>query len=940
MVAKLNRVLPLLAVALCLLAGAARADTIWTEGEDHGIAMVRSDPAYAEAELSKLSGAELVSHSADRPGVVQYRFGAPEAGEYAFWIRCSTGSAGLSYRLNGGPWTAVDLDRATDPVSVGGEGESARSVAWVPAGEVGLKASNALLFRFEGDGASRGAIDCFMLTDGELTPSGTEKPDDVVSAQPSRPRAGGGRSPGGGSRAGRRGGQLGTWAFTPGRDTFSDRALLDLRDLNEEVAGQHGFVRTTGDGGFVRGDGEPIRFWAANTSVWQVEDANLMYDHARFLAKRGVNTVRWHGSIEAKKEGSKLGDIDPQARDNLWRGVAAAKKAGVYTTLSPYYPHRTKVRKSWNIDSPQGNMTCLVFFDPRVQDAYKSWLRAIFEPENPHTGVPLKDEPAVAIIQVQNEDSMLFWTVDQVKGGERRLLERKFGDWVAEKYGSLRQARQAWQGTELDGDAPSAGRMAIYDLWNLTGGPVDQFGPPGPGEAARKADQTQFYVHLMRSWFEEVERFLREEIGAQQVINAGNWKTADTLRLGDLERYAYTANQVVGVNRYYGGGAHIGKNSGWAIVNGDKFANNSVLFDPVKLPVALKQPAGHPIIIPESNWVPPLAYQSEGPFLTAVFQSLNGVDALYWFSFAGMNAKRPQWPQGPNVQWRQPASANGYLSSIGKWTADTPEVLGNFPAAALLWRRGYVQRGEAAVHERRNLADLWHRRVPIIAEAGTFDPNRDRGQFAPESNIKQDVDRLAYGVGPVEVTFGADPSESKVGQLGEYIDRDAGVVGSNTGQVEWDYGRGICTLNAPKARGVTGFLNRAGRFELGDLTVESGNDYATVFVVSMDDKELAASGRILVQCGTVARPTGWRQRPTTWQDDQGNRHEGFEVVNFGQAPWRIVENDVTVTLRNEGLSEATALDPNGMPRGQAALERDGETVTLTMPRDAKYVVLQ
>jgi hypothetical protein len=46
-----------------------------------------------------------------------------------------------------------------------------------------------------------------------------------------------------------------TWPFEPARDEFSTAALLDLRSLNETVAGETGFVRVGPQGGFVRGDG-------------------------------------------------------------------------------------------------------------------------------------------------------------------------------------------------------------------------------------------------------------------------------------------------------------------------------------------------------------------------------------------------------------------------------------------------------------------------------------------------------------------------------------------------------------------------------------------------------------------------------------------------------------------------------------------------------------
>ena len=63
----------------------------------------------------------------------------------------------------------------------------------------------------------------------------------------------------------------------------------------------------------------------------------------------------------------------------------------------------------------------------------------------------------------------------------------------------------------------------------------------------------------------------------------------------------------------------------------------------------------------ESGWVNPLAFQSEGPFLSAVYLSLTGVDALYWFNTSKVNYDLdPFFPyqqvrgQRPLMKWRLP----------------------------------------------------------------------------------------------------------------------------------------------------------------------------------------------------------------------------------------------------------------------------------------------
>src|SRR5262249_2782694 len=159
-------------------------------------------------------------------------------------------------------------------------------------------------------------------------------------------------------------------AFRPTRDSFSAAALWDLSQLNEETAGEHGFIGLSPDGNsFVRGDGQPIRFWGGTTSVQKIarakKDQRPLIYHARFLAKRGVNLVRLHGYLQPKSEGSRVTDVDEDELDEIYRLVAAMKKAGIYTAISPFWPSNARLQKSWGVADP-GNSNCtgLLFFDP------------------------------------------------------------------------------------------------------------------------------------------------------------------------------------------------------------------------------------------------------------------------------------------------------------------------------------------------------------------------------------------------------------------------------------------------------------------------------------------------------------------------------------------------------------------------------------------------
>ncbi len=723
-----------------------------------------------------------------------------------------------------------------------------------------------------------------------------------------------------------------TWAFVPPTDTFSPDALLDLRSLNEKTAGESGFLRRSADGNsFVNGKGTPIRFWAVDEYVQNTDDDAMLAHKARWLAKRGVNMVRVHTQIAPTAPESAITDVDEKEVNRIWRLVAAMKKEGIYTTISPYWGIHVKAQKNWNIPGVAAGqeLGSLVFLDPTLQSGYRAWLKALYAGPNPRTGMSLAADPAVAIIQIQNEDSLLFWTGQDIKGEQLARLQARFGVYLTKKYGSLVKANAAWGGETpgtdefqaKQGDAFDKGKVGIYIVWQWT---QKQSGY----RQKRLSDQLAFYTETMRDFNAETGKYLRETLGCKQLVNAGNWRPADPTLLFDAERYSYGANEVMAVNRYFDG-LHTGPQNGWAINAGDTFANNSVLFDPRGMPTSIKQPVGYPMILPEMEWVSPTLYQSEGPFLTAAYQSLSGVDASYFFADGDV----PEW---------QPAILGNNLP--GKWNIATPMQLGQFPAAALLFRGGYLKEAQPVVHEERAVEDIWERRSPLIAEEGGYDPNRDSGDLPARSAVKTGVDPLAFLVGPVEVVYGGDPAKSRVApDLASHIDGRHKLVTGGTGEERLNYDKGIAVVNAPKAQGATGFLARAGgKIALTDVSIQSSDEYATVAVVSMDGVPIRTSRKILVQVGTTARPTGWQDKlaDASAADERGAKRQ---VVATGANPWAVRQSAITLTVRNAAIRSMVVLDANGMATRTMPLARaksGAGAVTFAVPPDTLYVILR
>lgn len=732
-----------------------------------------------------------------------------------------------------------------------------------------------------------------------------------------------------------------TWAFRPERDSFSAQSQLDLRYLNEKMAGETGFVRASPQGDLLRGDGKPLRLWAVNSSAVDNKEARPLWTlgppdlarHARFLAKRGVNMVRLHRQLNPDLKatpGAAMGDINRAEQDAIWRTVAAMRKEGIYTTLSPYWANDMQLSPGWGVaGGAKQSANGLLFFDANLQQAYKSWLRQLLTEKNPYTGIPLAQDASVAIIQLQNEDSLLFWSVDRIQGPQRLALERRYGSFLQQKYGTLEQARSAWRFAAESSDAPADGRMALLPIWQLTtdarawpliGDPMDPLG----GKARRRADQTEFLSHTMHAFNTSMVNYLRRDLGVRQLVNAGNWKTASSRHLNDAERWSYTAGDVDAANAYTGG-VHKGTNDGWAIGNGDLFTNDSVLRHPRQLPINLKQTQGRPMLLTEGNWVMPNNLGAEGPFLIAAYASLSGVDGYYWFTTG-------------DEGWSPPQSANGYLASQAKWIFGTPDILGSFPAAALAYRLGYIRQGAPVLLENRPLADLWQRKAPLLTEAASFDPNRDAGDSAKTSGEQTAVSPDAYLVGPVQVAFGKDPAQTQLAALAPWI--SPGRLRSNTGELVWDAERGFCTVNAPRVQGVVAHFASAPSHALQDLTFVSGNSFGAAMAVSLDGAPLKTSRRVLLQYATQSRPDGWSEVRATIPLEDGAQTKGFAVKSIGQAPWRVQSAQLDVTIRNPVLRTAKVLDMNGMVVQTLQLKVDADGAHLRFPANAMYVVLQ
>src|SRR5690606_36200164 len=118
----------------------------------------------------------------------------------------------------------------------------------------------------------------------------------------------------------------------------------------------------------------------------------------------------------------------------------------------------------------------LLYFNDAFEAMYRDWWRAVLTGENPY-GPPLREEPALAYVEMLNEDSTFFWTFNPDRGArgnipdpQRAILERNVADWLRARHQgmTLEEIRSAkWDGVSSPQDDFESGRVGIRSLWRL-----------------------------------------------------------------------------------------------------------------------------------------------------------------------------------------------------------------------------------------------------------------------------------------------------------------------------------------------------------------------------------------------------------------------------------------------------------------------------------------
>ena len=250
----------------------------------------------------------------------------------------------------------------------------------------------------------------------------------------------------------------------PGLATPPTGSVVDVSWLNDPPAGGHGFVRVR-DGHFVDGRGQRVRFLASNFTFGSCfPDHDLGDKLAARLASLGINCIRFHhmdnqavpGGIW-KAGAAKKSEFDSGQLDRLDYFIAALKRRGIYADINLHVS-----RNYWEgEDFPDGMASnrerqeklpnygkALDKINDQMIRMQRDYARALLTHVNPYTGKSYAKEPAVAIVEINNENSLLQLKVSSLPEYYRADVLKKWNVWLKARYGSSEKLNAAWGGHE------------------------------------------------------------------------------------------------------------------------------------------------------------------------------------------------------------------------------------------------------------------------------------------------------------------------------------------------------------------------------------------------------------------------------------------------------------------------------------------------------------
>lgn len=670
----------------------------------------------------------------------------------------------------------------------------------------------------------------------------------------------------------------------------------DMSFLLDKPAGAKGFIRVV-DGHLATGDGARWRIWGQNLCFnAPLPPMNMTPIIAQRMAKFGINCIRLHhmdhrwprgvlirrmesaSDRRAERDTETTRALDPEAMARLDYLIACCKESGIYIDLNlnvsrPFTAADGVKQSEWI-----GYGKALTYFDPRLILLQKEYARQMLDHVNPFTGNRYAEEPAIAIVELVNENSILeSWVCNRLRGEQTEPfgtwgdippaygedMDRLWNNWLAGKYANRQDLSHAWDGDLREYESPIQGSVRRLR--------PDDFASASKG---RFVDEATFYAEIERSFFRDMENYLRGELGVKQIVLGtsdhnhsinGQLHVENNSVLGIIDGHCYWQHP-----RFLGAAW---SRSNWLITNTamvdapDHCASAQLSRSRVK---------GMPYVASEINEPFPNDYAAEYIPILAAYGLLQDWDGLFFFSYGG----------GTEEQWKD-GSIRSYFAMGNDPVKMTETAIG-----ALVFLRGDVQAAQK-----------------MVERCLTYEGVRESLRSRPDDRHPYSIPYLLGRLALVHRTAIGDFHAEVVSPAENEVMLPESRITSDTGELLWedvpDNGRVL--VDTPRYQAIIG---RAGKRATHNMTFDLETPFAAVQLVSLNEKPISEAGRMLLVAGARVANTGMK-----WLDD--TRHSlGDE---WGKAPTRIEPVSGTLILHDLRKANEVILKPLdncGQPMGE------------------------
>ena len=648
-------------------------------------------------------------------------------------------------------------------------------------------------------------------------------------------------------------------------DSDTTHNAVDMSFLNEAVAGGSGFVKVK-NGHFVDGNGARIRFFGTNltfSSAFPEKETAILI--AGRLRKLGMNVVRFHhmdnqsapdGIWDAAKK-----ELDPGQLDKLDWLIYQLKLHGIYSNINTHVSRNYPGSDYKGIDQFNYGKGIDQFYPPYIE-MQKEFAKKLLTHRNPYTGTTYAEEPAIAFVEVNNENSLISnWSLLQKLNTEHKAaLLKQWKEWMAKhpEYNKKEGFSIDLMGI-LSNYAENTPEVQKEMLWSFL------------------MDREMSYAREMTGYFRK-ELKVKANIAETQAYYSGVQGVYRESQVSDFDD----------MHSYWEHPRFPGKSwssTNWTIRNSsmvtDKQTGTLTWF-------AQHRIAGMPLTISEYDHPAPTFFCAEMYPMLNSFAAFQDFDGIYHFTF-----------DAPYDGGR----IDNFFSSAGH-----PLKQVFVPVGAVLFRMGAVQPGKHVVQ-----LDL-----PPSSVLENMIKTGDRIRLHG-SNMKNVWEEAGATPGlaiihPANVNFNA--TEFK---LSEPVTPTTGPWESETGEIIWDNRdsvNAVYKINSPSAKAAVGYIGGK-TIDLGNVTIAMDTtrfNWATITVTALDGKPVERSSRILLVAAGRVENTGWKwdAEKTTLGGDWGKSPTIAEGI-----PAKLV-------FRGMNKFSVFSLDPSGNQVNEVPVVRRGE----------------